>query len=68
MRGKNSYFSIKLFIFLLNLYIFQSIEIQFDLPQARDFNIGRIDPFEELLTMDNDIEKIVNALRSIYIT
>ena len=64
MREKNSFFSIKLFIFLFNFYILQSIEIQFEIPNGRDFNIRRFDPVEDFLTMDNDIEKIANAIIS----
>jgi hypothetical protein len=64
MREKNSIFSLKLFIFLVNFYILQSIDIQFEIPNERDFNIRRLDPFEDFFTMDDNIEKIANALIS----
>ena len=65
MREKNSFIFIKLFIFLLHLFLHQSIEIQIQLPQARKMNFGRFDPFEDFLTLNNDIEQLANALMRI---
>jgi len=63
--GKNIYYFIYLLIFQINLLIFQSFEIQIQVPQRRDIDLVKFNPLEDFLRLNDDIEKMANAMLSI---
>ncbi len=64
--GKNLYYFIYLLIFQINLLIFQSFEIQIQVPQRRDLDLVKFNPLEDFLRLNDDIEKMANAMLSTF--
>ena len=64
--GKNLYYFIYLLIFQINLLIFQSFEIQIQVPQRRDIDLVKFNPLEDFLRLNDDIEKMAHAMLSTF--
>jgi hypothetical protein len=59
---KKFHFTFILFIFQLNLFAYNSIEFQIQVPQRGGMNIMGFNPLEDFLRFNDDLEKIANAM------